>query len=109
MVNMMMDMVMDHAPHTAPRSPAHGLLGDSLSAVSRSLGVVGRLLGTAGCRLSLRRRRLSTLSSRVSARGRLIGLIGRVDRVLLRGGVAGRAATSHQRQDQQRAGQPNQF
>jgi hypothetical protein len=88
MVNMVMNVMMHHVPHAPPRSTAHGLLRDRFRAISCRLGVVGRLLGPAGCRLSLRRRRLSMLSSRISARGRLISLIGRVDRILLRGGVA---------------------
>lgn len=106
-VDMVMEVTMHHPP--VPRSPGHRLLGNRLSAISSRLGIVGRLLSAAGCRLSLRCRRLSTLSSRISARGCLIGLISRVDRILLRSRIARTASSSHQRQDQQRAGQPNQF
>jgi hypothetical protein len=109
MMHVVMNMMMHHVTHTPPRSPAHGLLRDSLSAISRRLGIVGRLLGAASCRLSLRRCRLSTLRSRIRARGCLIGLIGRVDGVLLRRWIARGTATSHYRQKQKRAGQPDQL
>ncbi len=108
-MDVVMNMMMHHVAPTPSRSPAHGLLRDSLSAISRRLGVVGRLLGAASRRLSLRRRLLSTLRSRIGARGCLIGLIGRVDGVLLRGRIAGGAAPGHDRQQQQRAGQPDQL
>jgi len=80
-----MTAMMTHHPAVpAPtRSPTHGLFGDGLGAISRSLGVIGRLLGAAGSRLSLRRRRRSALRRSVSPRGSLIGLIGRVDCILL--------------------------
>jgi hypothetical protein len=105
---MVMNVVMPHAATTS-RSPAHGLFRDSLSAISRCFGIVGRLLGTARRRLSLRRRRLGTLSSRVRAPGRLIGLIGRVDGVLLWRRIARGASRSHHCHQQDGAGQPNQL
>ncbi len=91
MMIVVMHVMMTHHPTPTPaptRSPAHGLFGDGLSAISRSFGVIGRLLGAAGSRLSLRRRRLSALRRSVSPRGSLIGLIGRVDCILLWSRVA---------------------
>jgi hypothetical protein len=88
-MEVVMHMMMTHHPTTtSARSPAHGLFGDGLSAISRSLRVIGRLLGAAGSRLSLRRRRRSALRGSVSPRGSLIGLIGRVDCILLWSRVA---------------------
>jgi hypothetical protein len=89
MMIVVMHVMMTHHPTpTPPRSATHGLLGDGLSAISRSLRVIGRLLGAAGSRLSLRRGCLSALRRSVSSRGRLIGLIGRVDCILLWSRVA---------------------
>ena len=89
-MEVVMHMMMTHhpTPTTSARSPAHGLFGDGLSAISRCFGIVGRLLGAAGSRLSLRRRRRSALRRGVSPRSSLIGLIGRVDCVLLWSRVA---------------------
>ncbi len=88
-MEVVMHMMMTHHPTTtSARSPAHGLFGDGLSAISRCFGIVGRLLGAAGSRLSLRRRRRCALRRGVSPRGSLIGLIGRVDCVLLWSRVA---------------------
>jgi hypothetical protein len=109
MMVVVMHMMMIHAPPTPPWSPAHGLFSDRLGAISRRLGIVGRLLGAAGRRLSLRRRRLSALRRSVSSRGSLVGLIGRVDRVLLWRRVARGAPTRHHREKQDGARQPNQF
>jgi hypothetical protein len=89
MMIVMMHVMMTHHPATpSTGSATHGLFGDGFSAISRSLGVIGRLLGAAGRRLSLRRRRLSALRRSISSRSRLIGLIGRVDCVLLWSRVA---------------------
>jgi hypothetical protein len=96
---MVMNM-MHHAASTPSRSPAHGFLRDRLSAIGSGFGIIGGLLGAAGCRLRLRSCCLRTLGSRIRAGGRLIGGIGRVDRVLLRRRVAGGASTRHQRQQQ---------
>jgi hypothetical protein len=105
-----MHVMMIHAPATpSARRPAHCLLGDSFSPISCSFGVIGRLFSAASRRLSLRCCCLSALSSRICARGRLIGLIGRVDGVLLWSRVARGASAGQQRQKKKGAGQPNQL